>query len=133
MRTKLGKERVATQVPKVREEAQNLQVKDLKVVVQIKSKANLDATKTTETHWRENLSAVEVTHAAERRTALAKLEETGRNEAVQQTHTISAEKISAMLQELVKEVMTEKIGLAARCDELDLENRCVSRLAEAKN
>lgn len=71
--TNLDKLRFELQVAGVREKFLKTQVENLKAVEQIESVKILDATRSSEAHWPENLSAVEVTHAVEQSAALAKL------------------------------------------------------------
>lgn len=96
----------------------------------MKSEAFLYAAKATEALWRANATAVEVTHAAERRAASVKLEESNRNEAVQRARATSAEKASAVLLERMRKVMPKKDRLTVRCDELGLEIKCSSGFAK---
>lgn len=98
-------------------------------VVQRKLEAIFSVLKAKEAHWCEEITAMEVTHAAKRRTALEKLKETHQNETLQRACATRAGKVSAVLQERMKEATTEKDRLTARCEELALENQCVSGLA----
>lgn len=114
----------------MREKVLKAEVKDRKNVVQRKSKAIFNETKATDTHWRENLSVVKLIHAAERRTALEKSEESRQNETLQLARDTRAEKVSAGLQGQMRKMMVEKDLLTAQSDERALENQCVPGLAQ---
>lgn len=72
------------------------------------------------------LNPVKVSHAAKRCAALAKLEESSWNEAVQRARAVYTQRPCAVLQERKKKMMTEMDRLTVRCDELDYEYRCDS-------
>lgn len=59
-------------------------------------------------HWQENLCAAGATYAAERQTALEKLEKSRRNMTLQRARGTFAEKISAELRERMMKVMRKK-------------------------
>lgn len=79
---------------------------DLKGVVQMMSEAIFIATKTTEAHWQEKCTTMEVTHLEQRRIASEKLEDSDLNEAVQRARASCAEKDSTfLLKRLTKLIM----------------------------
>lgn len=73
MCTKVKEATVAVQMVKVKEKALVAQAEDLETAVQRKSEAILNASKAAEALWRGSVTAVEVSYAVKRRTALAKL------------------------------------------------------------
>lgn len=95
-----------------------MQVKVLKGVVQTKFKAIYRSTKRTEAHWLEKCTAVELTRAAERCKAQAKLEEASRNGVAQRARAARAVKTILEIQERVKKLMTKRDRLTARFEEL---------------